>query len=161
VLSAQGEHAAALGVAEQALAARADFGLDPSRQELLVEALTASFALGDLEKIGDLLTRIETLLERSDAPYLAAQAARFRARLIGQAEGAAAAEPHYRQAASAFREMASPFHLAVVSLERAEGLGETDEARTLRDEARASFERLGARPWVDRAAAIAASGRTG
>jgi len=159
VLSAQGEHAAALEVAEKALAGRSDVNLDPSRQELLVEALTASFALGDPERVADLLDRVDALLHLSDAPYLAAQSERFRARLVALRWGGAAAEPHFQRAATAFRELADPFALAVVSLEHAEELGGTEEARTLRDEARAIFEGLKARPWIDRAEAVSASGK--
>jgi class 3 adenylate cyclase/tetratricopeptide (TPR) repeat protein len=160
ILNAQGEHAAALKVAEHALGGRADAGLDPSRQELLVEALAASLGLADRDGVASLLERIDALLRLSDAPYLAAQAERFRGRLAALGEGPAAAGPHFQNAEAAFREMDNPFDLAVVSLEHAEELGSGEDAATMRKEARATFERLGARPWLERAAG-ASSVRTG
>ena len=51
-----------------------------------------------------------------------------------------------------------PFRLAVTQLEHAEWLmqeGQSPQAEALVDEARATFERLRAKPWLARVAALA------
>ena len=55
------------------------------------------------------------------------------------------------------RELATPFPMAVVLLEHAEWLAEAgsgDDAEAILAEARAVFERLGAVPWLERAARV-------
>ena len=52
-----------------------------------------------------------------------------------------------------FREIAAPFYLAVTQLEHGEwltGQGRADEAEPLLAEARETFERLEATPWLER-----------
>src|SRR5256885_7076316 len=52
-------------------------------------------------------------------------------------------------------ELEAPFHLAVVQLEHVEWLttqSREDEAEPLLAEARETFERLGAKPWLERIA---------
>ena len=61
-------------------------------------------------------------------------------------------------AAAAFRELEQPFSLAVVLLEHAEASGDPSEAAPLLEEASGTFERLGARPWLERAHAAQGSG---
>jgi len=67
----------------------------------------------------------------------------------------------FRGAIGLWREIAAPFHLAVVQLEHAEWLGaqaRVDEAEPLLTEARETFERLEATPWLERLGAHAARG---
>jgi len=62
-------------------------------------------------------------------------------------------EASFAAAEGAFRKLEMPFPLAEVQLEHAEWLteqGQAGDAATLRAEARATFERLGARPSLDR-----------
>ena len=62
-------------------------------------------------------------------------------------------ERQFKAAVGLFREMAVPFWMAVASLEYAEWLadrGREDEAAPLYAEAREVFERLEARPWLER-----------
>ena len=109
----------------------------------LVEALEAAVALGDRERAEELLATIEALPPGRRPPFLDAQAKRFRAKLGGDAAG-------YRAAAARFREIGLPFYLGVALLEHAELTGD----ESLLAEAREIFERLEARPWLERAAAV-------
>jgi len=118
----------------------------------LVESLEAAIALGKAAKIEELLTSIETVPTGSRPPYLDAQAQRFRARLAGDGAG-------YETAAAEFHELGIPFWLAVTLLQHAEWLaaqGRAGEAESHLAEAREIFERLEARPWVERVTAAAA-----
>jgi hypothetical protein len=75
---------------------------------------------------------------------LEAHAHRFRAKLTGDEAG-------YRAAAALFRERSLDFWLAVTLLEHGEEAGR----ETLVAEAREIFERLGAKPWLERAGVAA------
>jgi class 3 adenylate cyclase/tetratricopeptide (TPR) repeat protein len=119
--------------------------LGPSFQTVrlaIVESLEAAFALGETEKIEELLTYIDSIPPGSRSPYLDAHARRFRARLAG-GEGAG-----YEAAAQRFRELGISFWLAVTLLEQGEPAGLA--------EAREIFERLEATPWLERVAAAEA-----
>jgi hypothetical protein len=62
-------------------------------------------------------------------------------------------EPGFRAATELFREMNTPFGLGVTLLEHGEWLiaeRRPSEAEPLLPEAREIFERLGARPWLER-----------
>jgi hypothetical protein len=111
----------------------------------LVEAVEAALALGESAKVEELLAHVESVPPGSRPPYLDAQAKRFRARLTG--DGAC-----YEAAAERFRDLGLPFWLAVTLLEHAELTG--DESSFA--EARETFERLRAMPWLERADALAA-----
>jgi hypothetical protein len=66
------------------------------------------------------------------------------------------AELHFKAAIGLLRELAMPFHLALVQLEFGEWLtsqGRAKEARPLLDEARATFDQLQAAPYLERVAA--------
>jgi len=68
----------------------------------------------------------------------------------------------FGRAEAIFREHELSFWLAVVQLEHGELLLEkegADEAAPLLADARATFERLGAVPWLERTARASASGR--
>jgi class 3 adenylate cyclase/tetratricopeptide (TPR) repeat protein len=99
----------------------------------LVEALEAAFALGEMAKVEELLTSIESIPPGTRPPYLDAQAGRFRARLAG-------GRARYEAVAERFRGLDMPFWVAVTLLEQGEaaGLAETREI----------FERLEATPWL-------------
>jgi tetratricopeptide (TPR) repeat protein len=105
----------------------------------IVEALEAAFALGETARLEELLTSIESVPPGSRAPYLDAQARRFRARLAGGDRSS------YEAAARQFRELDLPFWLAVTLLEQG-GTAGLAEAREI-------FERLEAAPWLDRVTA--------
>ena len=112
----------------------------------------ALFTLLDIADRGDEAT-IRALLALLDSAAVTeltkavrAQAARQRARLPEYD-----AETELLGAEQAFRELEAPFHVALVQVQRA-GLLPADEAEPLLAEARETFERLKARPALERLA---------
>jgi hypothetical protein len=78
---------------------------------------------------------------------------RFRARLADQRGEPTDVNALFKGAAGLFREIAVPFYMAVTLLEHGEWLvrvGRSDEATPLLDEAEEVFERLRAKPWLER-----------
>jgi hypothetical protein len=99
-------------------------------------------------------------LVRVLTPFLAAQRARFRARLSAAAQ--AGADDAFASAEELFRALGTPFYLAVTQLEHAESLLDQrreDEAEPLLAEAHETFQRLRAQPWVERTAQPSRSSR--
>ena len=83
--------------------------------------------------------------------------ARFTARLAALRGDDDAVEPGLLRAAALFRELGLSFYLAVTQLEHAEWLaeqGRAGEAEPLLAEARETFARLEATPWIERAAGV-------
>lgn len=154
LLREEGRAEEALRAGEEAFAAGAELGIQTGVvKEGLVEAIEAAFALGDEPKIEELLGHIERLRPGEVTPYLAAQGARFVARLAARRGEADRAETGFAAAVSGFRELSMPFHAAMTQLELGELLlsqGRTQDADPLLAEAREVFERLGAKPWVER-----------
>jgi class 3 adenylate cyclase/tetratricopeptide (TPR) repeat protein len=150
---AEGRPQEALADGEAVIETSRTLGLGhQSAKQGFVEAIEAAFTLGEAAKIEELLTSIETVPPGSRPPYLDAQARRFRARLAGDGAG-------YEAAAEQFRQLGIPFWVAVTLLEHAEWLapqGRAAEAEPHLAEAREIFERLEARPWLDRVTAAAA-----
>jgi class 3 adenylate cyclase/tetratricopeptide (TPR) repeat protein len=152
LLRAEGSPRPALKTAEEALPeslSRVGIGFIVTKL-LFVEALECAFELNDVQKLEELLVDIEALRPGERSPFLAAHAARFRAKL---APDASAAEAGFQRAEAAFRELGLVFALAVTQLEHAERLAAADrsaEAQPLLEETRETFERLEALPWVKR-----------
>ena len=122
-------------------------------------ALEAAFALDDQDKADELLTTVEELPSGLRPPYLAAAARRFRARFAGDDP---AADSGFAAAAAQLGKLELPFQLAVVLLEHAEWLtaqGRHEEAEPLVADAVETFERLAAKPWLERATRLSAAGR--
>ena len=122
-------------------------------KEGLAEALEAAFARGDLEGAEELLGEIEAMRPGELTPYLQAQGARFGARLAAASSDGERVEQGFAAATDQFRELSMPFLQAVTLLEHGEWLAGQDrypEAVPLLDEARETFERLRARPWLER-----------
>ena len=121
--------------------------------------LEAAMALGMLDKVEELLGRVDALRPGELPPLLRAQSLRFRARL-----GAARGEDdgvggNFSRAAGIFRELGIVFWLAVTELEHGEWLaerGRPEEAERLLAGAREVFERLEAAPWLERVSQVAA-----
>jgi predicted ATPase len=158
ILRAEGKNAEALAAAEKALAGLPVVGATAlPMKDAFVEALEAAHALGDVVTVRDLLGRIDALRPRERTPFLAAQAARLRTRLAAAADEHESVEQGFKTAAATFREYGIPFWLAVTQLEHGEwlaGQGRRDEAEPLLAEARETFERLEAAPWLERAALL-------
>jgi class 3 adenylate cyclase/predicted ATPase len=128
-------------------------GFAPGSQQTkqgFVVAMEAASALGKPDQVEQVLEQIASIQPGVRSLYLEAHALRFRARLD-------AAEAGFATATSAFRALGTPFWVAVVLLEHAELLARDDrgvEAEPLLAEARATFERLRATPWLERAAGV-------
>jgi class 3 adenylate cyclase/tetratricopeptide (TPR) repeat protein len=117
----------------------------------------AALAAGHVERAAQALEGDAFALQSTD-PESRAQATRLRARVTSVKGDHTRAEESFKQAAAAFREYGMPFHLACTELEHAEWLASTDrgeEAAPLVADARPTFERLRATPWLERADALA------
>src|SRR5207302_4776741 len=120
-------------------------------REAASEAIEISIGRGELDLAQNLLDRFRSIV--STRNYLAPHLARLEPKLRiarGDHDGV---EEGYKRAAGLLRETESGFSLAVARVEHGEwllGRGRGDEAAPLLDEARRIFERLGARPWLER-----------
>ncbi len=156
VLRAEGRPEDALGAALECLEAQAGgteaavFSTQHGKQsfQLIVEILVE---LGRRAEAAEWIARYDRVPPGIRPPFVEAQAHRLRALLDGDPAGFAAA-------ASAFDELRIPFWAAVARLERAEHLDAGEERERLLGDARAEFERLEARPWLDRADAARSAG---
>ena len=155
LLLAGGNAAEALRVAGEAFRVRETMGVTVEYvKEAFALALEAALQLDDIATAEELITAVDGLPPGRYPQFLRAQSRRFKARL---AEDPPEAERHFKGAAGLFRELAVPFYLAVTELEHAEWLleqGRAGEAEPLLAEAREIFERLEAKPWLERVGAL-------
>jgi predicted ATPase/class 3 adenylate cyclase len=155
---AEGDHRAALAAAEQAVATGEHFGIAVQSAKLgVLHALEAARALGDEARQNELLEIVDALPAGLRPPFLTATAQRFRAHLAGEDPGA---DRHFTAAETQLRALELPFHLAVVQLEHGEWLAARSrhsDAEPFLAEARETFERLQAGPWVQRVEAAQSS----
>jgi class 3 adenylate cyclase/tetratricopeptide (TPR) repeat protein len=156
VCLAEGKYREALAAAEQGFATRESLGIAAQGAKFsFLHALEAARALADEAKLNELLEIVEALPVGLRPPFLDATAHRFRAHLAGDDPGA---DRYFTTAAAQLRALELPFHLAAVQLEYGEWLvarGRPDDARPPLAEARDTFERLQAQPWLDRVDAVA------
>jgi class 3 adenylate cyclase/predicted ATPase len=123
-------------------------------KEGFVAGVEAALALGDQAKAEEMLTMTDALPRGYVPQYIRAHSSRFRGR-IAAAKDAERADQDFKGAAGSFREMATPFPLGVTLLEHGEFLieqGRREDALALMSETRDIFERLQAKPWLDRLA---------
>jgi predicted ATPase/class 3 adenylate cyclase len=157
---AEGDYRSALAAAEEGLATREHFGIAGQGAKLgLLHALEAAHALGDESKLTELVDIVEALPPGLRPPLLEALAQRFRALLARDDPGA---DRHFTTAAAQLRALELPFYLAVAQLEHGEWLlarGRPEDAEALLVEARETFERLQARPWLDRVDSLTSAAR--
>jgi class 3 adenylate cyclase/tetratricopeptide (TPR) repeat protein len=150
LLRAEGRLSEALTAAARARAVGGLTGTTYLAAKLgLIEQLEAATALGDAEKLGELLETLDRLRPAQLTPLLRAQRARFRAH-----SKTGDVDADFREAADLFRQIEVPFYVAVTRLEQGErlrGHARPDEAEVAVEEARAIFRRLGAQPWLERA----------
>jgi class 3 adenylate cyclase/tetratricopeptide (TPR) repeat protein len=153
---AEGRLRESLAAAERAIEGRLTLGLGSQDvKQGYRNGLEAALALGDLDAVERLLRIVEDAPVGLRPPYLAALAQRFRARLAGEAPEA---DRLFAGAAAQFGAIEIPFEEAVVRLEHAEWLtriGRADDAEQQLEQARETFERLRATPWLDRVQAAA------
>jgi tetratricopeptide (TPR) repeat protein len=157
---AEGNYREALIAAEQAFAMREHFGIAAQGPKLgFLHALEAARALGNEAKLNELLEIVEALPVGLRPPLLDATNHRFRAYLAGADPSA---DRHFTAAEAQLRAHDLTFHLAVVQLEHGEWLaqhGRQDAAQPFLSEARKTFERLQATPWLQRLDATQAGTR--
>jgi class 3 adenylate cyclase/tetratricopeptide (TPR) repeat protein len=151
---ARGRDVEALAAARESLALVDDTGPAAEQsKEAFVIALEAAFAIDDLGTVDDLLATIEAYPPGVQPQFLQAHAMRFRARLADRRGNVPGVDALFKGAAGLFREIAVPFYMAVTLLEHGEWLareGRTGDAGPLLHEAREVFERLLAKPWLER-----------
>jgi class 3 adenylate cyclase/tetratricopeptide (TPR) repeat protein len=154
VLLGEGAPADALGAAEVVIGSVDEIGpADPTFKLAVLAALEAALTVGSRDRADALVHQIESLPPGRLAPSLWAHAARYRGRLAAAAGDPRAAAVSYAAAEWTFRERGMPFWLAITQVEYAEALAADDrhaEAGALLAEASEVFERLDARPWLER-----------
>ncbi|HXG75382.1 MAG TPA: adenylate/guanylate cyclase domain-containing protein [Gaiellaceae bacterium] len=160
ILNAEGNHVDALQAVEEALASGEELGRGSEGfREGFVVAVDSALALGELDRAQAVLDELARVPRGKVPAYLRAHAARFAAR-IAALRGGGDPEAAFKRAASTFREISTPFPLAVTLLEHAEWLtqaGRAAEAEEPQAEAAALFERLGAVPWLARTRRLTAA----
>jgi class 3 adenylate cyclase/tetratricopeptide (TPR) repeat protein len=141
--------------AETVAAARAVLSQDALAMETIEDAyatcVAAALTLGDEALEEELIAHVDGLPPARATAFLRGQRHRLAARLAAARGRSEQADEEERAALALFREMETPFPLAQVLLDRAGRL--PGEAAPLLAEARGIFERLGAAPWAERAAA--------
>ena len=151
---ARGHDAEALASARRSLALLDDTGPAAEQaKEAFVVGIEAAFSLDDLTAIDELLGMIEAYRPGNQPQFLQAHVMRFRARLGDRRADEVDVGALFKGAVGLFREIAVPFYMAVTLLEHGEWLvraDRADEATPLLDEAREVFERLRAKPWLER-----------
>jgi tetratricopeptide (TPR) repeat protein len=124
-------------------------------REGFVVAVDAALALGDQARAEELLAVIDSMPVGLACTFLRAHCARFHARLAARSGDREGADRLLEHAAGVFRELEYPFYLGVTLVEHGELLvaqDNHDEAGTLLREAHDLFQRLQARPWIERVA---------
>jgi class 3 adenylate cyclase/tetratricopeptide (TPR) repeat protein len=154
VLRATGDLKGSLAAARGAIGEWRNVGASHQSVKLsFIEGAEAALGLGDLGAVEELLAFVDALGVGDAPPLLRSQAARIKARLSAARGDPAGKEPAFDEAERLCREANLPFWLAIGLLEHAEWLrseGRTEEASPLLSEARRIFERLEAKPWLDR-----------
>ena len=147
----------ALDFAVEASAVRTAMGTHhPLFKHALAVAVDAAVCIGDLTRAEEMVEPVRGLPPARRSPFIDAQIARYDAHVAAAAADAETAERRFRAAESLLRETGARFWLAVVLLEHLEWLATSgQESAELLTEAREIFDRLGARPWVERADAVA------
>ena len=156
---AHGRFADALAVGEDVLSERDSIGISSEAiKEAFVSAVEAALGLGEVQKAEELIAIVDALPAGRASQFLQAHSSRFRAALAARRGDLAEAERLFKRATGLFLELSVPFYLAVTLLEQAEWLAaqnRTDEAEAPLTDARELFERLGAKPWLERAGVMA------
>jgi class 3 adenylate cyclase/tetratricopeptide (TPR) repeat protein len=158
VANVTGDHASALADAGTGFDLR---GMLDKRHSAVkfsyVEGVEAALALGDTEAAKGFVSQVEGWQPGHVSPFMRALTDRFRARLDPASPDT---DGRFKRAAGLFRELGTPFYLACTLFEHGQWLasvGRTEDAEPQFAEARGTFERLAAVPWLERLAAIAPS----
>jgi ATP/maltotriose-dependent transcriptional regulator MalT len=122
-------------------------------KEAFPVAVAAALQIPDMDAAERLLGTVESSRPGRVPQLVRAQALRFRAHVAAAHGDGEQAERLFRGAVGLFRELATPFPMAVTLLEHGEWLiadGRGDEAGEALDEARDVFTLLAAAPWLKR-----------
>jgi predicted ATPase len=107
----------------------------------------------DLDGARRLVSEMEGLAGRAHLPWLDTHLASAKGAIARETGDAAGAAGFYRRAAEAWEHLGVPYETGVASVKCADALeaaGRLEEAREVRGKARVTFERLGARPQLDK-----------
>ena len=154
VANAEGDHALALLTAEPALRACIAESFPVGMRSALIEAVEAAFLLGQLSKVDELLQLVRDHFRPGRQPSIDAHILRWEARLAAAADDSDEAGSKFAAAIDSFARLQRPFWLAVTRCELGEWLvaqGRKADAQEYLAAARATFEQLGAKPWLQRA----------
>ncbi len=147
----------ALRFAEMAMAERESLSFGHSCvKESIALGLEAALQLDDRDKVEEILEIVRTDAVSRRSRFYQAHAARIEARSPDRPEDEA--ERLFAESIEGFRRIQTPFRIAVVSLEYGEwldGRGRETDPSPLLTEARAIFDGLEARPWLERADRVA------
>jgi len=159
VCNAAGDREAAFGKAREALSKLSFLSLRHDVVKLaVVEAIEAALAIDRLGEAREVLRLVADAQPGDQTPLLRAQAARYDARIAALGGEHDGVERGFKAAAGLFREIGTPFYLAQTLLEHGEWLasqGRPSEAGPLLHEARSTFDRLGAAPYLERVDKVA------
>jgi predicted ATPase/class 3 adenylate cyclase len=148
---AEGNLGEGFDAGRNAFETRAALGIASQDAKLgFLHAIEAALALHDRAKVDEMLSTVEELPPGLRPPFLDALSQRFRALLCDDEPGA---DRLFTTAAARLRQLELPFHLAVVQLEHAEWLtrqSRKSDAESFFAEARETFDRLRADPWLQR-----------
>jgi class 3 adenylate cyclase/tetratricopeptide (TPR) repeat protein len=154
VANAQGDHVLALLTAEPVLRACIDESFPVGMRSALIEAVEAAFQLGQVSKVDELLQLVRDNFRPGRQPSVDAHILRWEARIAAQRNDLEGAGSKFAAAIEAFTKLQRPFWIAVTRCEFGEILvaqGREHDADELLTSARATFEQLGATPWLQRA----------
>ena len=155
LLNAEGRHAEALSLANHLLAMVPALGLqDMGMKRSIAHGVEAALQLGDLAAAESMLAMVRTARPGLVTPSLRGHASRLGARMNAQRGTSDSVEAGFEAASAEFRDVDMPFELGVTLVELGEwleGQGRHEDAAPCGIEALALFERLGARPWLERA----------
>ena len=154
IARAEGRYEDALRDAERSLEARTELGIGHEAiKDGFVEGVEAAISLDRLDTADEILAIAAAIPPGLQSPYIDAQSRRLGAGIAWRRGDTELVEPGYKSAIGMFRELETPFWLAVALLDYGEwlvGEGRSEDAKPLLDEARETFEDLRAVPWIER-----------
>jgi tetratricopeptide (TPR) repeat protein len=163
VLRTGGDPRGALGAARRAIEVWPTVGAAHQGVKLgLAEAGEAALALGDLPAVEALISFVNGLGAGAVTPFLRSQSRRLAGRLAAARGELVEVEPTLSDAEETCRQLGVPFWHAIALVDHAEwltGQGREEEAAVRGAEARSIFERLQAKPWLDRVDSLEDAGR--
>ncbi len=148
----EGRYADALAAAEEAIGLWRGIGEQHYAALTLGEAVLAAFDAGAVDRVEQFLELVRAWPRVERRPLLDAVEALILARLL-VARGEPA-EAEFADAVERFRRLELPFWEAVARLEDGRARGDAEQLAR----AEATFERLGALPWLERVRAVAVAG---